>query len=158
MMSFIHFSQIMRLQCRIWGSHSSGYEVSVFWDITPCSPLIDSRHFGGTYCRALLSTCSHIGILLSLFFNPEDGGSMFLRNVIDFQQATQRYIPEDNTLSKFIIWSSYHHEIILWTDWNKNRDMVGHRSEHFRTYCVFLLLMYCSIKIMLYYVQLLVLF
>jgi hypothetical protein len=31
--------------------------------------------------RAVLATCFHAGFLLNLFFNPEDGGDMFLRNV-----------------------------------------------------------------------------
>jgi hypothetical protein len=31
--------------------------------------------------RALIVTCLHAGFLLSLLFNPEDGGDMFLRNV-----------------------------------------------------------------------------
>jgi hypothetical protein len=30
---------------------------------------------------ALFSTCFHAGFLLVLFFYPEDGGNMFLRNV-----------------------------------------------------------------------------
>jgi hypothetical protein len=46
---------------------------------------------------ALLATCLHVGFLLGLFFNPEDGGDMFLRN-IDFQHTTQHYIPEDRPL------------------------------------------------------------
>jgi hypothetical protein len=67
---------------------------SIFWDITPCSPLKTNRRFRGT-CRlhlqgrisrarnqrALLATCFHAGFLSGLFFNPEDGGDMFLRNV-----------------------------------------------------------------------------
>jgi hypothetical protein len=36
---------------------------TVFWDST------------------LLATCYHAGFLLGLFFNPEDGGDMVLRNV-----------------------------------------------------------------------------
>jgi hypothetical protein len=30
---------------------------------------------------ALLATCFHADFLLGLFFNPEDGGNMYLRNV-----------------------------------------------------------------------------
>jgi hypothetical protein len=50
-------------------------ESIIFWDITPCSPLKVIRRFGGTYCLHLQ------GFLLGLFFDPEDGGDMFLRNV-----------------------------------------------------------------------------
>jgi hypothetical protein len=31
--------------------------------------------------EALLAACFHVGFLLGLFFNPEDGGNMFLQNV-----------------------------------------------------------------------------
>jgi hypothetical protein len=37
-------------------------KISIFWDIK-------------------LATCFHAGFLLGLFFDPEDGGDMFLRNV-----------------------------------------------------------------------------
>jgi hypothetical protein len=53
---------------------------TVFWDMTPCSPLKVNRRFGGTYLRALLATCFQAGMLLGLFFDPENG-DMFLRNV-----------------------------------------------------------------------------
>jgi hypothetical protein len=34
-----------------------------------------------TSMEALLATYFHAGFLLGLFFDPEDGGDMFLRNV-----------------------------------------------------------------------------
>jgi hypothetical protein len=51
-------------------------ESYILWDITPRSPLKVNRRFG-----ALFDTWFHIGFLLGLFFDPEDGGDMFLRNV-----------------------------------------------------------------------------
>jgi hypothetical protein len=44
-----------------------------------------------------ITPCSHAGFLLRLFFDPEDGGYMFLRNV-GWQRTTRRYIREDDTL------------------------------------------------------------
>jgi hypothetical protein len=51
----------------------------------PCRPLEVNRRFGGTYrlfvtCYRLFVTCFHTIFLLGLFFDPEDGGDMFLRN------------------------------------------------------------------------------
>jgi hypothetical protein len=43
---------------------------SVFWDITPCSSLTSYA------CYMLFA-----GFLLGLFFDPDVGGDMFLRNV-----------------------------------------------------------------------------
>jgi hypothetical protein len=74
---------------------------SVFWDITLCSPLKVSWHFGGTSSGSKQSSAwylLHAGFLLGLFFDPEDGGDMFLRTLVDYQRTTQHYIPEDRTL------------------------------------------------------------
>jgi hypothetical protein len=67
---------------------------SIFWDITPCSPLKANRCFGGTHRlhhqrwsiswarnKQDLATCFQAGFLLSLFFRPEYEGDMLLRNV-----------------------------------------------------------------------------
>jgi hypothetical protein len=68
------------------------------WDITLCSPWKISRHFWGTAhlhvqgqriskarnqheSRSQAGLCFHAGFLFGLFFDPEDGGDMFLQNV-----------------------------------------------------------------------------
>jgi hypothetical protein len=62
---------------------------TIFWDIMPCCPLKVNRLFGGTYRLHLqgrqisragnqLESSWHAGFLLGLFFDPEDGGDMFL--------------------------------------------------------------------------------
>jgi hypothetical protein len=51
--------------------HITVLKSSVVWDITPCIPLKVSRRFGGSYLL-------HAGFLLGSFFDPEDGGDMFL--------------------------------------------------------------------------------
>jgi hypothetical protein len=73
--------------CRIW----VGFEVltsvvmksAVFWDITQCNPLKVNRRFGGTSRFYLLGRriSFHGGFLFGLFFDPEDGDNMFLRNI-----------------------------------------------------------------------------
>jgi hypothetical protein len=49
---------------------------TIFWDITPCSPLSVNQSESGWQAELF-----HAGFLLGLFFGPEDGGDMFLRNI-----------------------------------------------------------------------------
>jgi hypothetical protein len=58
--------------------------------ITPCNFLKLNRRFGGSrrfhrqgrrISRVLFVTCFYDGSFLGLFFDPEDGGGMLLRNV-----------------------------------------------------------------------------
>jgi hypothetical protein len=63
-----------------------------------CGPLKINRRFEGT-CRL----CSawyllHAGFLCVLFFDPELGSFMFLRNIVYFQRTTRRYIPQGRNL------------------------------------------------------------
>jgi hypothetical protein len=65
---------------------------SSFWDITPCSPLKVSRRFGGKHrlylqdrrikqAKTSVKVVANAGFLLGVFFDSEDGGDMFHRNV-----------------------------------------------------------------------------
>jgi hypothetical protein len=95
--SCIHFLHFMHRTDKNSGLRQQAIimKSKIFWDITLCSPLKVNRRFGGTYRlhlqgrniswarnqEALLATCFHVGFLLGLFFDPEDGGDVFLRNV-----------------------------------------------------------------------------
>jgi hypothetical protein len=69
----------------------------IFWDMKSCSPLSVNRRFGGTYRLHLqgrrnklgkkptskqgAATCLFAGSCWNYFFDPEDGGDMFLKNL-----------------------------------------------------------------------------
>jgi hypothetical protein len=53
---------------------------SVFWDVTPCSPVKGKRRFGGTCLRSACSLLYAV-FLFGLFFGPEDGGDIFFQNI-----------------------------------------------------------------------------
>jgi hypothetical protein len=58
---------------------------SIFWDITPCSPLKFNRRFGGI-CRLTYS----LTLKMELVYSAETS--------VGFHQTTRRYIPEEKTL------------------------------------------------------------
>jgi hypothetical protein len=57
--------------------------ITIFWDITPCSPLKVNRRFEVTYLlhiqgrKTLLATCFDAGFCLGAFLDPEYGGEYF---------------------------------------------------------------------------------
>jgi hypothetical protein len=62
----------------------------MFWDTTPCSPVQVNRRFGRNMSHSpsesnnkpsTIFDLFHASLLLGLFFDPEDGDDIFLRNV-----------------------------------------------------------------------------
>jgi hypothetical protein len=88
-LEFSSLEEIIYKNMSHYEKHLAAVKSTIFWDITMCSPLKVDRRFGGA-CRfhlqgrrisgALLSTFFQAGFLLGVFFEPEDGGDMFLRN------------------------------------------------------------------------------
>jgi hypothetical protein len=66
----------VKLWRRAHDNHSDGYDEFYFLGYNACSPLKVNRRVGGKW-RAL----SYTGFSHSLYFDPEDGDDIFLRNV-----------------------------------------------------------------------------
>jgi hypothetical protein len=85
--------------CRIWGVVV--LKTTIFWDITPCSPLRINRHFGRTYCLHLLASCSHAGPCSAYFLTLKMEAICSSERSVDSRRTTWHYIPEDGTLSSW---------------------------------------------------------
>jgi hypothetical protein len=64
--------------CRIWGSHSCGYEEFNLVEYDALQSSESQRDVSEEESRA---SCLLNDLLLGSLFNPQDGGDMFLRNV-----------------------------------------------------------------------------
>jgi hypothetical protein len=62
----------------------TAFNCTLFWNITPSSPLKVKRDVSEEHIEASLITRFHSGFLFGLYFDPEDGGNMFLRNMLNF--------------------------------------------------------------------------
>jgi hypothetical protein len=75
---------------------------STFRDITACGPLKVSQRFGRTY-RLHLACCLFYSLFfLRLFFDHENRDNMLLRNVVDIECTTLRYVPGDINFQLYI--------------------------------------------------------
>jgi hypothetical protein len=75
---------------------------SIFWDITPCSPLRVNRRFGGIYRLHTAELCLPPAFTLvscSAYSSTLKMEAIcFSETSVDFQRTTWRYIQEDSTL------------------------------------------------------------
>jgi hypothetical protein len=79
---------------RIWGSHSNRYEEA---NISIQRHVIRSK-------SNTPSAWIDAGLLLGLFFGPEDRGEMISKKTADFQRTTLHQIPEHTTLRIYEWW------------------------------------------------------
>jgi hypothetical protein len=93
----VTFETISKMKFEVF-RHPTELKSIIFWDVTPCSLLRCNRRFGGTY-RIFCLPPAYLLVLLKFFFDPEDGGDMFLSETsVASQQTTRLHIPEDDTL------------------------------------------------------------
>jgi hypothetical protein len=95
--SFLQFSAV-RTECMYVGSEVLTAVVmksTIFWDITPCSPLTVRRNMSPTsacHPAFTLVSCSAYSSILKM------EATCSFETSVDFQQTTRRYILEDSTL------------------------------------------------------------
>jgi hypothetical protein len=99
--------------------HKVGFEAfsgavmkcSVFWDVTPCSPLKASWCFRRTCCLYLQIEGAAYFILVScLVYSSilKMEVTFFSKTLVDFQETTLHYISEDRTLQIVTIFVACH--------------------------------------------------
>jgi hypothetical protein len=81
------------------------WKSTVFWDITPCSPLEANRRFGETYHLHVLSPAFKL-ISCSAYLTLKMKPTCSSETSVDFQQTTRRYTPENSALYS-LYWLSY---------------------------------------------------
>jgi hypothetical protein len=91
-------------------------KLSIFCDITHCSPLEGNRRFGGIWRLhpALLATCFELVSLLAYSSTTKIKATCFSETSVDFERITWRYIPEDRSF-KYIYWSLYFNILLHWS-------------------------------------------
>jgi hypothetical protein len=79
-----------------------GIQVTTYISVKSANcKLLATKPIAGTFYAALRHTVVLnyrvllVRFLLSLFFNPEDGCNIFLRNAVRFYRTTRHYSPED---------------------------------------------------------------
>jgi hypothetical protein len=92
----------------MWGEKRTfvGFEVvtpvvinsSIFWDITPHSPLRVNRHFRGTCRLHRLATCFSLVSCLAYSSTTKMEATCPSEMSANFQDITWHYVPEDRTL------------------------------------------------------------
>jgi hypothetical protein len=73
---------------------------TVFWDVNPCSSVEVHGHFRGMCCLNL-PTLLLAGCLIGFFVEPEDEGSIFLRNMGDLPDYTALHPRNQYSLFSF---------------------------------------------------------
>jgi hypothetical protein len=68
-------------------------------EYNPLVQLKVSRRFGGI-CRVVSDYYLHVDVMFCLLFGSERGSNLFLRNSVDLQWKTCRYVTEDRTLER----------------------------------------------------------
>jgi hypothetical protein len=133
------FTGLIKIVCLygIWDSQNNGNEESYFWDIMPSSPLKVNWRFRGTrrlhfQGRSLSQARNEreAGSLVCLFFNPDDGGDIFFRNVGWLSTYYAALYPARQ--DSFYVYSLIISHFRICTDWLGNFGSFWH--PHVNTY------------------------